>query len=1042
MSSHTARHRRTPRPLPAVCGLAGLGLWLALLPAAQAGTDWRAVADPIIQRIANENGLPNSLGPTAIEQDASGQLWIGTQNGLVRWDGQRMSAYRAAPGRPGALPDAFVQRLFRDRQGRLWAGTMSAGLVRFRPDSDDFEHFPAAADGLPHPSVSALADAPGQRLWVGGDGGLVRLDPPTRRVERVALVHEGATSLRITALVNARDGRLWVGTDHGLWCSDPQQRQFERVAGVPDAIVRSLFEDRSGRLWLGLRTGTRVWDPAQQRLLTVRERDGATPQPYRAETVDITQAATGDIWLASKTRGLLRVDPQTLVGQPVRHDPLQPNGLDSDAMWLVWTDRDGLLWIGSDRSLMRHDPVAARQVATLYGRTGRTGGSRGLSHDSADAVLALPDGRVWVGSPLGIEELDPVLGRVRQLRAQPGTPAQRLPEGAVYALVRHAGHVYIGSEHGLYRTTERLDRVERVAVPGRPATATVWSLHSEPGTLWIGAADGLWRLDERGTGGVVHTELTDRRVEMIAPAGDGRLWLGTRSGLALLDPATGRLGAFPSPQAQGPALKGLIVNALLTDTRGRLWLGTGGAGVYVVERPLQPDARVQVVGEDQGLQDLNIAQMLADEQGRVWVSTDDGLAWIDPDTLQAVPQRLADGVGVATYWAKSGTRAPDGTLFFGGVGGLTAIDPARWQAWRHDPAVVISELRVDGKPLPRAQWATAVRQGRLELPVGTRGLAVEFSALDYSAPELLRYGHRLDGVDGDWVSTESRHRWATYTNLSPGRHALRVRATNRNGAWSSQPLQLEVVIPAAWHQTPAFRALLGLMGLGALFALVQARTAWLRRRQAALEQLVEERTAALRDSQARLEQMAFTDALTGLANRRLFGERFDQLERLARRQGQGFALLVVDLDHFKQVNDQLGHAAGDALLVEVARRLQAQVRASDSVARMGGDEFAVLLAWPADPAQVQASCERLLAAFAEPMVHAGRPLHSSPSIGAALYPRHGRTQDELTAAADAALYEAKAGGRNTWRLASTDPVDPAPPVARSAARSARRSPVA
>lgn len=1019
MSCRTSHPRRSLCPRPPVglvaCVLTSL-LWLALPPSAQAGTDWRGVADPIIQRVPDENGMPNTLGPTAIRQDANGQLWIGTQSGLVRWDGRRMANYRAAPGRPGALPDAYIQQLHVDRQGRLWAGTISAGLVRYRPDSDDFEHFPATPDGLPHPSVAALADAPHSGLWVGGDGGLARLDAGTRRFERITL--DAAAPTRVTVLASARDGRLWVGTDRGLWRSDPAQRRFEFVQAVPATGVRSLHEDRDGRLWMGFRNGASVWDPVHERLQPVYEHLASGIRTVQHEIVGITQAPTGDVWLASKTRGLLRVDPLSGIGQPVRRDPLRAHTLDSDALWWLWSDRDGQLWIGSDRSLMRHDPLAARQVATFLGGSGNP---RSLSHESADAVLTLPNGRVWVGSPQGIDELDPPRGRVRQLLAQPGTSARHLPESAIFAMARHAGHVFIGTDHGLYRTDEQLSHVERVPVPGRLATATVWSLLSEPGQLWIGGPDGLWRLDERGAGGPVRTGLLDQRIKVLAWAGNGRLWLGTRSGLALLDPVSGRLGTLATPPAPAPALDGLAVNALLTDARGRLWLATAGAGIYVVEHPLEPNARVQVIAEAQGLQDLNIAQMLSDDQGVIWVSTDNGLARIDPERLTATPLRLADGVAITTYWTQSGARGADGTLYFGGVGGMTAVDPSQWQAWRQDPGVAISELRVDGKPLPRPQWAAAVRQGRLTLPVGTRGVAVEFAALDYSAPELLRYSHRLEGVDGDWIETDARNRWATYTNLAPGTHALEVRASNRAGVWGTRPLHLEVVIPAAWYQTSAFGALLGLLGLGALFALVQGRTAWLRRRQTALEQLVAERTAELRESQALLEQMAFTDALTGLANRRLFGERFSQLERLARRQGMGFAMLQIDLDRFKLINDQLGHAAGDALLVEVARRLQAKVREGDCVARLGGDEFAILLAWPADASQVQAACERLLAAFGEPVLFEGRPLNTSLSIGAAIYPGAGRTQDELCAAADAALYEAKAAGRNTWRLGKAVP---------------------
>jgi diguanylate cyclase (GGDEF)-like protein len=310
----------------------------------------------------------------------------------------------------------------------------------------------------------------------------------------------------------------------------------------------------------------------------------------------------------------------------------------------------------------------------------------------------------------------------------------------------------------------------------------------------------------------------------------------------------------------------------------------------------------------------------------------------------------------------------------------------------------------------------------LQVPPDSRRLKVEFSALDYSAPERNRYAYRLRGFDADWIPAEPRSRAATYTNVPPGIYTLQLRGSNRDGVWS-RPLELVVRVLPAWYETFWFRVTTVIGGLLLIWALVQARTAFLYRRQRELQSLVAERTAELeqrslqlRESQRQLEQIAYVDSLTGLANRRLFEDEMRQRIEVITRGGGCFTLLLIDLDGFKKINDTFGHDAGDALLKVTARRLVAAVRETDHVARLGGDEFAVVLAQTCELLSVEIVCRRILKSITEPVPFRDTTMRVSASIGSARCPSQGMAPDSLYKSADLALYEAKASGRNTWRL--------------------------
>jgi len=964
-----------------------------------------------------------SDGATAMAQDRQGFLWVGTQGGLLRWDGYRFRTYAPDPGAPGALPDNFVTALYIDGSDRLWVGTSAGGLARYEPDTDGFTVVPLAVNGAVERNVSAIVPDGAGGLWAGTGSGLMHIDGSTgRALPRDDVQLEGQQG-RIEALLRDRDGTLWAGTRHGLLRWPLSAAGFSPLAlplaDGPSPVVTALFEDSAGTVWIGTsRHG--AFTVAARSAIARAVRENGTVNALATDTVrSIVEARDGEVWLGTTATGLVSVNRLTGATTRERHDGTQATSLPNDTISCLFRDHNGLVWVGGASTLSHYDPHQ-RMISTFFG-----GGParRAIRDGSIGAVMALSDGRIWLAlGEGGIEILDPVHGTAKRIAAD-ASPA--LAKGELTTMgAAPDGSVYLGTSGGLYHASGDGNWIRPVAFGARGITDRIEHMYFDGDRLWVGGDDGIWEVDlvpnrEPAVRRHYASELGDPRVTVIQAGKGPYLWIGTRSGLVRLDRSTGTLWRLPADPLDAGALPGGMISSLLLDHRGRLWVGAFGRGIQV-EDGADPQGRPRFrrLSIRDGLPQNRVDMLLMDHNGNVWASTDDGLAQIDPERMTVRAYRAEQGVGIRGYWVGAGAVAAGGQLVFGGIGGITVVHPDRAAPASVAPRLAITEARVGGQSVPAGALLSAQP---LQIAAHDRSLLLEFSALDFADPGHQRYSYRLSGFDPDWLITPNSRRLASYTNLPPGDYTLQIRAAGPDGQWLA-PLERAVHVQPAWYQQTAVRIATAVATMLLVVGLVQLRTLYLRQRQHELERLVAERTAELerrgvelRHSQEQLEQMAYFDSLTGLPNRRMFN---DELRRLIARssRGQGdFALLLVDLDGFKQVNDGDGHDAGDALLVAVADRLRNLIRDTDSVARLGGDEFAVLLPRSDEDSGIEATCVRMIATLAQPLPLGERTIQATASIGVAVCPQEGTSPDDLYKSADLALYEAKRAGRNTWR---------------------------
>ena len=797
---------------------------------------WTALAETGFQHLE----LPTSVTPTALTQDTAGFVWVGTENGLARWDGYRFRTYQSDPASPRTLPDNDIYKLYTDSQGRLWIGTGVGGLARYDPEHDRFVRYPTGGpNGLSDVGIWDIAEDGAGGLWVATmTGGLDQLSPETGKVTHFRHDERDPDSLpsdRIRAVWRSPDDTLWVAAGSGLVRRAPGGRAFVPVPlPVSDGQaphVSSLFEDSRQRLWIGTTRGAYVIEPKGTVARQILESDPEHSTLQTEGVLSIAEARPGEIWLGTRDHGIVAVDTVSFRTHRNQHDPTVKESLGNGSVYAMLKDRSGVVWICTTGLVSRYDPGQSA-VHTIFGESSR---HDGLTDAEIDAILQLPDGHVWLGlGKNGIDVVDPVGVRTGALRPDPTRPETALQSHVTVFARAESGEVYVGTLMGLYRVDPEARRATRLTLTGRDPSLSVFALLLQRGVLWVGGGgDGLWKVDLSAARGAARMALPARHVDglsnprvlSIQPDSAGSLWIGTMHGLNHFDPTSGALERI-LPDAADPAgaLITGYVTALLTDQGGRLWVGTYGGGIEVMEgRDHDSRPRFRRLGTAQGLPNENVDMLLQDSRGRIWASTDNGLAVVDPASFAIHALQRAEGVVISNYFYGSGAVTAAGELLFGGVGGLTVVQSDRLNPWSYQPPVVVTDVRIGGKAVPSSYLNLSGARRPLTLTPSANSLAVEFAALDYSAPERNQYAYELEGFEQDWTESEPSRRLAAYNNLPPGDYQLRLRGSNRDGVWTPSVLTVPIRVLPAWFQTVAFKVLFGAAMLGLLLLVYRLR---------------------------------------------------------------------------------------------------------------------------------------------------------------------------------------------------------------------------
>lgn len=682
-----------------------------------------------------QDGLPEDT-IQAIAQTKDGYLWIGTREGLARFDGFQFVVFDRS--NTPAFHDDRVLALCVTRNGALWIGTEGGGLIRYRNGS--FKLFDSR-QGLTNGFVRAIYQDRRMRLLVGTDHGLFRL----KGGQFVRLDgHGGLPPISVHAIREDSLGRLWVGGSGLFVLAHGTVKRIVLDQSAASDQIKSIFESRDGTIWVGTYAGL------------YRLKGGAILHaPFdRDVEANICEDQDGNVWVGWVGGGLSRFRNGSF--RTYRAPAILPN----NTVLSIFDDSEQDLWVGTEDGLLR---ISNTGVSVLENKDGLSLGNSSTIYENVSTIYEAPDGSLWIADG----HLYRILGW-HLVPFQLPAPVRKVKVRTLFEDSR--GILWIGTggqgvvaiHHGIATQYTRRQGLINDFIRA--------FCEDRRGNLWIGTDGGVTRWDGKHFQNFSTSNgLAYPSVRAIVEDKAGNLWVGTDGGLSLI-----HNGSLVSDPALAPLRKDKIWT-IHEDNDGGLWLGTRDDGLFRLK-----GGQLAHYTSRCGLPDDNIYQILQDLHGNLWFSGQPSIFKIslknlDDNTVCKSGALLPVIYGSSETWQAgevnggvqpAGSSTPSGVLWFPTLKGAIRIEPDEVRG-TYPPKVLIEQVIADGSDVPLSPQVW-IRPGRGKLEI-------HYTAPNLHAPEQIRFKYRLEGFDREWTDASTR-RIAYYTNLPPGNYRFRVMA--------------------------------------------------------------------------------------------------------------------------------------------------------------------------------------------------------------------------------------------------------------------------
>ncbi len=799
------------------------------------------------KHLSSDDGLSQNF-VSSILQDSKGFMWFGTKDGLNRYDGYSFVVYQHDPFDTTTISDNFITSLFEDSRGYIWVGTLNGGLNCFDRNIEIFHHIQYCSIGSNNSNsneIKSIAEDKAGNIWVATrNDGLFKITLNHNNFLSASYkqyIHEEDNSKSLSSnntstLFFDSKGILWVGTENGLNQFDYTSGSFTyfrfqvKNSRAPssqyDQSVNAIYETKDGTFWIGTVSGLVKFD----------RRSGTYKLfPHQFEVyrygwgniIAIIEDHSGKLWLATPGE-LMRFDPTLSSYNYFKNDPYNPESVSFSSISSLFTDKTGIVWVGTAGMGINFYDYKANRFSTLLKKN--ESGSR-ITGFRVRSILEENDDIVWISTAV-LYRWNRKTGELKSFE----TSSDKLDDfgnTGVWTMIKSAdGKIWTTTTEGLYRYDPKSEIARQYKFnpannSGLPQKEVYAVFEDQQRSIWIATENYLSKLIDIDKGIFQNfryqssSSLSGQVRTVIEQDNQGIFWLGTNDGLIRFDPKKKSFKYYKNDPKNLKSLSNNMIKSICIDpyeAKNILWIGTAGGGInrFDVDNNL-----FSHFYESDGLPNNVVYGILPDGEGNLWLSTNKGLSKFNPQQKTFRNYDVKDGLQSNEFNTGAYYRSKKGEMFFGGINGLNYFNPHAIKDNPYKPDVVLTRLKIHDQYVSIRNnnsilQKTISETDQIILSYDDDIIIFEFAALDYSASQKNKYAYKLEYLNKDWIYS-GYDRSATFTHLPFGEYVLRVKASNNDGVWNETGIAIKLIITPPWWSTWWAYILYGVFILSVLY---------------------------------------------------------------------------------------------------------------------------------------------------------------------------------------------------------------------------------
>lgn len=765
--------------------------------------------------IGIEKGLANSTVYEII-QDKKGYLWIGTQNGLSKFDGYSFTTIKTIPFDTLSLANNWIQAVHESKDGSIWIGALNGGISRLDPVSGKFNNYKA------HPSnkttiynnrIWKIFEDSDSNLWIGTSGSLDKFDYKAKTFTHLLSnelnqIQNGAAN----SIDEDKEGFIWVATwGSGLFKLDKmgnviKQYSFSYNGTLTSNKLKVVYLGSDDFIWIGTnQDGLIKFNKKTEKYSFYRHVENDPNSLSHNFVLSIYEDNNDNLWIGTHSGGLNRLDKKTGKFFNYRHDPNDNYSISNNWVSTIYQSKSGTIWVGTDKGISKF--ILGKQI--FHNLQHREMDKNSISSDDIHAVFEDSKGLLWIGTwRKGLNVLNPKTGKIRKYFNMQHDDSS-LPDNTVFALYEDKkSNLWVGTYNGLAKYLPKTDNFKVFRNQPNNNESIGFNnitsiLDDSYGYLWIGTWDGgLQRMD-------INTEkfkryqknlntangLSDMVINCIFEDNNKTLYIGTSSGgLNIYNRNVDSFTVYQNNPSDLNSISNNCISSIIQNINREIWIATLGGGLNKFDPHTKKFIHFYTLP---GNSDNTVMSLQNDSLGNIWYTTSHKIAYLDIKNNSIISYDNQDGI-INQQFTIASAKGRDGKFIFGGKNGVTFFYPSANIAPLIKPSIEILSVKVSGKQAE--VLVDRYENELLELDYTQNDLSITFAVLDYFRTDKINYRYMLEGYQDNWVLSNNQ-RTAYYTNLDPGRYKFKLIASFENNNWFNREKYLAIIIhPPFWER--------------------------------------------------------------------------------------------------------------------------------------------------------------------------------------------------------------------------------------------------